>query len=103
MQFNKVNNIKEQYRSAVRISLKAVVVSSVWPGHMLMCFLSHMAALVGDLAGPYFFPLLVLVTGAWTPGVGAHVLVAGIASLVSATRSRGWMVGFQWKPLESIF
>ena len=60
MQFNKVNNIKEQYRSAVRISLKAVVVSSVWPGHMLMCFLSHMAALVGDLAGPYFFLCLSL-------------------------------------------
>lgn len=43
-----------------QISLKAVVVSSVWPGHMLMCFLSHMAALVGDLAGPYFFLCLSL-------------------------------------------
>ena len=83
----------------------------MWPGHMLLCFLSHMAALVGDLAGfvvppslpSLFFPLLVLVTGTGTPGVGAHVSVAGIANHGSATWSSGWLAGFQWKPLESIF
>ena len=70
MQFNKVNN-KDQYKSAVQLSLRAVVVSIVWPGHVLVCFLTHMAALVGDLAGfvvppslpSLFFPLLVLVLG----------------------------------------
>ena len=70
MQFNKVNN-KDQYKSAVQLSLRVVVVSIVWPGHMLVCFLTHMAALVGDLAGfvvppslpSLFFPLLVLVLG----------------------------------------
>ena len=84
---------------------------------MLKWFFSHIAALVGDLAGflvplsPVGFlplpspllsspplsslPLLVRVMGAWTPGVGAHGWVAGIASHGSATRSRGGLAGFQ--------
>ena len=64
---------------------------------MLTWFIIHMAALVGDLAvflvllhtvglSPPSL-LLVSVTGAWTPGIGAHGLGAGISSHGSATSS----------------
>ena len=84
--------------------LRAVVVSGAWLWHMLMWFFSHIAALVGDLAGflvppsppPPIFPLVVSVMGAWMPGVGAHVWVVWIASRGSATRSRDWLAGFPW-------
>jgi len=33
--------------------LSTVLVSGMWPGCMLIWFFSHMAALVGDLAGSY--------------------------------------------------
>lgn len=101
MQFNKVNNIKEQYRSADIFKGGSGQQCVTW-AHAHVFPKSH-GCTCWRSCRSLFFPLLVLVTGAWTPGVGAHVLVAGIASLVSATRSRGWMVGFQWKPLESIF
>ena len=82
--------------------LRAVVVSSAWHAHVV-----PQAALVGDLAGflvllcpvglpshpscSFFFLLHVSVTGAWTPGMGAHGLVAGISSHWSATWFRGWL------------
>ena len=77
---------------------------------MLTWFIIHMAALVGDLAvflvllhtvglSPPSL-LLVSVTGAWTPGMGAHGLGAGISSHGSATWFRGWLAGFQRKPLD---
>ena len=39
-------------------------------------------------------------TGARTPGVGAHGWVTGIASHGIATQFRGWLASFQWKPLD---
>jgi len=53
-----------------------------------------------DLQLSLFFLLLVSVTGAWTPGMGAHGLVAGISSHRSATWFRGWLAGFQREPLD---
>ena len=106
---------------------------------MLTWFLNHMAALVGDLAGflvllcqaglpshpscpsvtgawtpgmgahglvagifsrPFFFLLLVSATGAWTPGMGTHGLVAGISSHRSATWFRGLLAA--WLPAGAL-
>jgi len=89
--------------------LRAAVVSTACSRGILMWFL---ASLVGDLAGflfllcpiglppPPVFPLLVSVTGAWTPGKEAYGWVAGIACHAIATWSRGCLAGFPWKPLD---
>jgi len=55
MQCNNVNS-KEQCDWQCGSLLRAVVVSSAWPGCILRWFFSHMAALVGDFAG-FLVPL----------------------------------------------
>lgn len=47
-----------------------------------------------------FLTLPASVTGARTPGVGAHSWVTEIASRGISARFRGWLGSFQWKPLD---
>ena len=94
---------------------RAVVVNSVWPRRMLTWFLSHMTALVGDLAGflvplcsvglqPHppplpIFPLFLSVTGAWTPGVGLMAALRGLRAVgVLIGPGAGWLAssGSPW-------
>ena len=91
---------------------RSVLASSEWPGCMLTWFFSHIAALVGDLAGflvplclgclPPTSPLLPTSTlcecdgylDTWTPGMGANSWVVRIASHGSAIWSRDWLAGW---------
>lgn len=60
----------------------------------ILCFLYSVISL------PSFFPLLVSEMGAWMPCMGADGWVVGMASHGNGIRSRSWLVGLQWKPLD---